>query len=144
MHSVAILFGVVIAFTGCAIGWTIVGEQRRRARVHEAATGLGLQPIVDAEQWLRHTGLSRIPLFALAELGARVRVSNVFEGEVAGTSIALCDYTRASGTGSSRFEVRETVACLPGMSSPNDHRPDWRRINPPSLSLAPRRSPGRA
>lgn len=113
MHSVAIVFGLVIAFTGCAIGWTLVRDQRRRTRVREAATGLGFRPVADPEQWLRQTGLSRLPLFALAELGAWVRISNAFEGELGGTSVAVCDYTRATETGSGRLEVHETAACLP-------------------------------
>jgi len=113
MQTVAVLFGVVIAFTGCAIGWTIARERRRRNRMSQAAVGLGLRPVADPEQWLRRTGLSQLPLFALAELGAWVRVSNVFEGELGGTPVAVCDYTRATGTGSRRVEVHETATCLP-------------------------------
>lgn len=112
MQTVAVLFGLVIAFTACAIGWTLALERRRRNRMSQAAVGLGLRPVADPQQWLRRTGLSQLPLFGLAELGAWVRVSNVFEGELGGTPVAVCDYTRATGTGSRRAEVHETAACL--------------------------------
>jgi len=54
MQTVAVLFGLVIAFTGCAIGWTIAGERRRRNRScqsvpgqpeHQAESGSGVGPI---------------------------------------------------------------------------------------------------
>jgi len=113
MQTVAVLFGLVIAFTACAIGWTIARERRRQSGMSQAAVGLGLRPVADPEPWLRRTGLSQLPLFALAELGGWVRVSNVFEGELGGTPVALCDYTRATGTAGRRVEVHETAACLP-------------------------------
>ena len=99
MQTVAVLFGLVIAFTACAIGWTIARERRRQSGMSQAAVGLGLRPVADPEPWLRRTGLSQLPLFALAELG--------------GTPVALCDYTRATGTAGRRVEVHETAACLP-------------------------------
>ena len=113
MRAVVILFTGVLAFTACAIAWTLARARLRRRRMGEATRALGFSSVPDSRTLLEQDGLSAVPLLALATLGASVELTNLARGRFEGLDLIVCDYRRTSGIPGQQTEHRQTLACFP-------------------------------